>query len=59
LETLDLKTDKTFEVPDSQTRGGWPFWPAKHMIVAGGEQDKLYTFDLSTQKWVELAEGQS
>jgi Tol biopolymer transport system component len=57
LETLDLKTNKTFEVPGSQTRGGAPFWPAQHMIVAGGEQDKLYTFDLSTQKWSELAEG--
>jgi serine/threonine protein kinase/Tol biopolymer transport system component len=57
LETLDLKTRKTLEVPDSETRGGMPFWPAQQMIIAGGEQDNLYSFDLRTQKWSELAKG--
>jgi dipeptidyl aminopeptidase/acylaminoacyl peptidase len=56
LETLDLKTNKTFDVPGSETRG-WPFWPTPQMIVAGGEQDNLYSFDLRTQKWSELAKG--
>jgi hypothetical protein len=32
-------------------------WPTPQLIVAGGEQDKLYSFDLTNRKWSVLADG--
>jgi Tol biopolymer transport system component/predicted Ser/Thr protein kinase len=56
LATLDLKSGKLSMIPDSQSKSD-PSWPTQQTIVATGEQDKLYSFDMKTQKWSVLADG--
>jgi len=33
------------------------YWPTEQMIIAGGEQDALYSFDPKTGEWSVLADG--
>ena len=56
LAILDLESGRISNVPNSRTKWG-AFWPTQQLLVAGGEQDKLYSFDLATQTWSELTEG--
>jgi Tol biopolymer transport system component len=56
LATLDIDSGKLSVIPGSQSKFG-AYWPTQQMIVAGGEQDKLYSFDMTKQKWSVLADG--
>ena len=56
LATLDIESGKLSVIPGSQSKFG-AYWPTQQMIVAGGEQDKLYSFDMTKQKWSVLADG--
>ncbi|HKU28475.1 MAG TPA: hypothetical protein VJQ54_23605, partial [Candidatus Sulfotelmatobacter sp.] len=56
LAMLNLESGKITIIPDSQSKGG-AFWPSQRLIVAGGEQDRLYAFDMNTHKWSVLADG--
>jgi Tol biopolymer transport system component len=56
LATFDIASGKVSTIPNSQRKGG-PFQPTPQMIVAAGEQDKLYWFDRTTGKWSLLADG--
>jgi eukaryotic-like serine/threonine-protein kinase len=56
LATLDIENGRVSPVPGSQSKAG-AFCPTPRMIVAAGEQDKLYSFDRTTQKWSVLADG--
>jgi Tol biopolymer transport system component len=56
LAILDLESGRISRIPDSRSKGG-AFWPAQQLLVAGGEQGRLYSFDVATQTWSKLAEG--
>ena len=56
LATLDIESGKLSVIPGSRSKFG-AYWPTQQMIVAGGEQDKLYSFDMTKQKWSVLADG--
>jgi hypothetical protein len=57
LQILDLKSGKISLVPDSRGMIG-AFWVDQHTLVtATQDTTKFLTFDLTTQKWVELASG--
>jgi eukaryotic-like serine/threonine-protein kinase len=56
LANFDIQSGKISMIPNSQRKGG-PFQPMPQMIVAAGEQDKLYWFDLTNGKWSLLADG--
>ena len=56
LATVDVKSGKLSVIPGSQSKSG-AYWPSARMIVAIGEEDKLYSFDITTEKWSVLADG--
>jgi hypothetical protein len=56
LAILDLASGAVSKIPESQKKAG-AFWPTPDVIVAGGENDKLYSFSLKARKWSELADG--
>jgi serine/threonine protein kinase/Tol biopolymer transport system component len=56
LATWEVESGKLTVIPGSQSKSG-AVWPSKRLIVAGGEQDELYSFDVKTEKWSVLAEG--
>jgi hypothetical protein len=56
LATLDLKSGKFSMIPNSRSKSN-PFWPTPQIIVAVGEDDKLYSFDMKSGKWSVLANG--
>jgi hypothetical protein len=56
LATFDIESGKISTIPNSQKKSG-AFQPTPQMIVAAGEQDKLYWFDRTTGKWSLLADG--
>lgn len=56
LATLDIESGMLSVIPGSHSKVG-AYWPTQQMIVAGGEQDKLYSFDTTSQKWSVLADG--
>jgi serine/threonine protein kinase len=56
LATLDIESGKLSVIPGSRSKFG-AYWPTQQIIVAGGEQDKLYSFDTTNQKWSVLADG--
>jgi hypothetical protein len=51
-----VETRKISPIPNSNSKAS-AFWPTPQMIVASGEQDKLYSFDWTTQKWSVLDDG--
>ena len=56
LIILEIKSGNTSVVPGSQAKDG-AFWPTPEMIIAGGEQQKLYYFHRTSEKWSVLADG--
>jgi Tol biopolymer transport system component len=56
LATFDIESGKISTIPNSHRKSG-AFQPTPQMIVAAGEQDKLYWFDRTTAKWSLLADG--
>jgi serine/threonine protein kinase len=57
IEIADLSSGKTSVVPGSKGRLG-PFWVDQHTLVAATEDTtRFLTFDLTTQKWSDLASG--
>lgn len=56
LQILGISSGRLSVIPGSQSKSG-AFWPTQQMIVAGGEQGKLYSFDMRAQKWSVLAGG--
>jgi serine/threonine protein kinase len=56
LGIFDIESNKLSVIPDSQSKAG-VYWPTEQMIIAGGEQDALYSFDPKTGEWSVLADG--
>jgi dipeptidyl aminopeptidase/acylaminoacyl peptidase len=56
LAIMDIESGKVSVIPGSQSKAG-AYWPTQQIIVVGGEQDKLYSFDRTTEKWSVLADG--
>jgi serine/threonine protein kinase/Tol biopolymer transport system component len=56
LASIDIESGKISIIPNSEGKGG-AVQPTEQMIIASGEQDRLYWFDRSTEKWSVLAEG--
>jgi len=57
LQILDLQSDKISVIPDSEGKLG-AYWLDQHTLVAATrDTTKLLTFDLTTEKWAELASG--
>jgi len=58
IRFLDLKTTKMTSVPDSQGRLGAALSPDGHYVAATTvDGQKLWIFDVTTQKWSDLAQG--
>ena len=59
LETIDMRTGKTYSIPDSADTGG-AFWPTSNLLVAPRwtkGHHGFTTFDFNTQKWSDLGEA--
>jgi hypothetical protein len=56
LATFDIESGKISTIPKSQGKGT-AFQPTPQMLVAPGQQDKLYSFDRTTESWSVLADG--
>jgi dipeptidyl aminopeptidase/acylaminoacyl peptidase len=56
LAFFNLESHSVASIPGSQGKSG-PFQPLPQIVVASGQQNKLYVCDLSTGKWSVLADG--
>jgi serine/threonine protein kinase len=55
IRTIDLRTGKIQEIPDSRGKSG-PFWPNENTLVAAADTG-MVLFDFKTQKWSPLMLG--
>jgi eukaryotic-like serine/threonine-protein kinase len=56
LAIFEIESGKVSIIPNSQGKSG-AFQPSPQMIVTNGQQDRLYWFDRTTEKWSLLADG--